>query len=38
MAELTNLESKSPIQERHYQDVSKGSLTLAREEDPNEPA
>ena len=27
-----------PIQERHYEKVSEGSLTLAREEDPNEPA
>jgi hypothetical protein len=28
----------TPIQERHYEVVSKSSLTLAREEDPNETA
>ena len=27
-----------PIQERHFADVREGSLTLARAEDPNEPA
>jgi hypothetical protein len=37
--EVTELvEWATPIQERHYQAVSTGSLTLAREEDPNEPA
>jgi methyl-accepting chemotaxis protein len=38
-SEVTELvEWATPIQERHYQDVSKGSLTLAREEDPDEAA
>ena len=38
-AEVTELvEWAVPIQERHYENVSTGSLTLAREEDPNEPA
>jgi hypothetical protein len=32
------VEWATPIQERHYQEVSKGSLTLAREEDPNDTA
>ena len=27
-----------PIQQRHFEDVRKGSLKLAAEEDPNEPA
>ena len=27
-----------PIQQRHFEDVRKGSLELAAEEDPNEPA
>jgi hypothetical protein len=27
-----------PIQQRHFEDVRKGSLQLAAEEDPNEPA
>ena len=39
VAEVTELvEWATPIQERHYELVSKSSLTLAREEDPNETA
>jgi hypothetical protein len=36
VAEL--VEWATPIQERHYEVVSKSSLTLARKEDPNETA
>jgi hypothetical protein len=34
----TLVEWALPIQERHYADVQSGSLKLAGEEDPNEPA
>jgi len=38
-SEVTELvEWATPIQERHYEVVSQGSIALAREEDPNEPA
>ncbi len=36
LAELA--EWQIPIQERHFQDVQTGCLTLAKEEDPDEPA
>jgi hypothetical protein len=32
------VEWAKPIQERHLQEAMQGSLTLAEEEDPNEPA
>jgi hypothetical protein len=40
MPELTNLETKvaGVIQQRHLEEARRGSLQLAADEDPNEPA